>query len=303
MQRLLIAACFLFCTLNCFAQNLVNDSTVQVVAYWKKGDKARFSVTKTSIKQNGAQVDSKDSVSNIAQLEIIAASEQSYTISWKFLKSNQAIKFDKESSFSKASWLSFNQHFQYKTTELGEFSELINWKQVQANAYNTIDKIVSELKNTPTSAMLNSSKKIFSTKEGIEEVIMKDIQSYHNLYGGAFTLGQKLSAPITVPNFLGGDPFPATLSVELTGIYPDQGYCTFTVNQELDKEKVTEAINRWAEKSGKPKDVKIPSINITDTQQYKMDLKSGWMLELKTHRLVKSDDTALIETLLIKWVE
>ena len=47
------------------------------------------------------------------------------------------------------------------------------------------------------------------------------------------------------------------------------------MKQVLDKEKLTKELNAWMEKIGKPKDSKLPLVNLIDEYDFEIELKKG----------------------------
>jgi hypothetical protein len=292
---------FFFLSPIVWGQNEVTDSTTTIIGYWEKGDKVRFAFTQATEKYRNGVIYAKNSSNCFIDLTILEATETSYTINWKY----SDIKLKEQDSnplLPKLIKLTEGLDIQYKTDEMGAFKELLNWQEVRTFVSNLLDKMRNEAKVKQIEPELEQMKKIFSTKESMEEVIIKDIQVFHSLYGGMYKLKEKLSVDTQLPNILGGEPFPATLSVEMTSLKPEENYCKITINQTVDKVKSTKIINDWLIKINpdKAKNAKMPNISVDDFNIYEFDLKSGWITYLINKRTGIADNEKKVESIEFK---
>jgi hypothetical protein len=279
-----------------WGQNVVTDTTATVVAYWQKGDKTQLSLTMTKEKYEDGLLKLKSSSTSIVDIFIADATEKSYTIHWKYssVKINEA----KENPFAiKLAKLSEGLTVIYKTNEMGTFDQLVNWKEIQNFIFASIDKIGKEFNTMESKKELDLIKNIYTTKESIEQAVLKDIQLYHNIYGGEYKLKEKLVAASVVPNFLGGDPLPSTLTVEMTDLKPKANYCKIQVHQDIDTAKITKVLNDWFKKvsDGKSGETRIPTVGVSDFFIFEVELISGWISRAYSKRTVIADNIKNID--------
>lgn len=291
MQRLFIALSFLLFAWQGKTQNLVNDSTVTTISYWKKGEKSKLSIIKVKKEWEKGELRKTDSNSYQAELSVLEAGTSYYTMQWKYLTPSQALP--QNNALQKVLFTGLS--FKYRITEMGEFENLQNWQEVQRYVYKTINILAAQEKNTKTKELLTTElKMLFGSKESIETVVLKEVQLYHNIFGSSYQLNEQLKAKMELPNFLGGDPLPAVGTVELSEINAVENYCTVKVTQQYDKEKLTEALNAWAQRLAK-KDLKMPLLSLEDVVLYKIELSTGWILSINSQRTITVDDTIVKE--------
>lgn len=295
IKNSLIVLCLLSGTLL-NAQNVITDSSTTIIGYWDKGDVFNFNLSqkKESLKNNNI-VSTERSGSKV-RLTVAEAGTDFYILNWQYISivpdETQAI----DSFMLTLLKTTESIDFKYKTSELGEFIELINWEEVRNAGLKILDDLTEEeKKDKKFLSILAEIKKVFSTKESIEQLIARDVQLLHNVFGGEYILNKKIIAPAELPNFLGGNPFPAVLTLEMTKLNPVNKSCHINFNQVLNEEKVTEELNAWAEKAGKPKDSKIPTIKISDDYNFEVDLKKGMIKKASSKRIVIIDDRSNIE--------
>lgn len=295
LKNSLIVLCLLSGTLL-NAQNVITDSSTTIIGYWDKGDVFNFNLSqkKESLKNN--KIVSTERSGSKVRLTVAEAGTDFYILNWQYISivpdETQAI----DSFMLTLQKTTESIDFKYKTSELGEFIELINWEEVRNAGLKILDDLTEEeKKDKKFLSILAEIKKVFSTKESIEQLIARDVQLLHNVFGGEYILNKKIIAPAELPNFLGGNPFPAVLTLEMTKLNPVNKSCHINFNLVLNEEKVTEELNAWAEKAGKPKDSKIPTIKISDDYNFEVDLKKGMIKKASSKRIVIIDDRSNIE--------
>ena len=277
------------------SQNVVTDSTATVVSYWDKGDIMKYSLLQKKEKYQEAKLISGGSSTSTIIITVIDASEKSYTLNWKCSQIKLNDLEVRDTLTLRLLQLVEGIDFRYKTNELGQFQELVNWEEVRNSVYLLIDKLGQQSGNSGINSALAEMKKIFSSKESIEQIILRDVQLLHNLFGGEYKLNEQITAESELPNFLGGNPFSAVLSVEMTELNRANNRCRIKMNQVVDKEKLTNELNDWMKKLGKPKDSKLPLINMTDEYDFAIELKKGIITRAYSSRVVEIDNTKSIE--------
>lgn len=288
----------LFLSVNCIAQNIVTDSTATVLGYWKKGDHARYSLQLTKEKYDkGKKISGGGSVSDI-DITVAEANDSGYTIHWKYSKITvQSAGAANNPLVDKFSRLVEGVTFKYTTEASGEFKELINWSKVNTMVNKTLDELVKLYPANEMKNVLEQTRSVFSSKEGMEQLLMKDMQLLHSIYGGEYTLHDKITAATQLPNFLGGNPFPAVLTIEMKKLDKINKTCHIIVEQVVDAEKAAKEIGAFLEKSGKPDNEKLPAqLDISDKNSFDVDLTTGWMKKVVFTRTAGAEGRRSVET-------
>ncbi len=279
---------------QCIAQNVITDTTATVIAYWNKGDKAKYSLKMTKEKyDNGKKLSGGTSVSDI-DITVADATDSTYTLHWKYSKINLPGYTNSDPLIEKLTKLVEGITFKYLTEQDGSFKELANYKEVQKAVNTSLDDF---LKMYPQKerAMIEQVKTVFTSRESIEELIMKDVQLVHNLYGGEYKLHEKLNAETQLPNVLGGNPFPAVLTIEMTKLDKLNKTCTINLDQLLDTDKAAKELNAFFEKTGSAAMEKLADLDISDKCAYDVDLVTGWMKKVVYTRTVVAEGKKNVE--------
>lgn len=280
----------------CFAQNTVTDSTATVLGYWKKGDKVSlaYKVRKQRFKDN--KLTSDNTTSYTVNVSVVEESAESYTLEWKCTGVKVSGTDAGNPVVGKYASLTEGLVMRYRTDAGGSFEELLNWQEVQKFSYASVERIFAGMDAPEIKSAIENTKKMFASKESIEQVTAKEVQLYHSLYGGEYKLKDKVVGETQLPNFLGGAPFDAVIRIEMTALDPRAKTCDISVSQQLDREKVTKALSDWINKMSNGKSTNLPDVDIADNSEYKVELPTGWIKSVKYKREVKSDDRRNIDT-------
>jgi hypothetical protein len=270
------------------------------VGYWQKGDVANFTLTQSKEQFDNKQLLIRGSSVSQIEIKVLFANTNSYILNWKYrdIKVNGNESQDEEEK--EFATLIKGINFIYKVSHYGEFQELVNWAEVQAAVIKIIDRLIAKAKNPNLQPALDQARTVFSTRENIERLIMKDIQLYHSIYGGEYPLNQKMAAETSLPNISGGNPFPATVELELYELDRKTNICKIRVVQTIDKKKAAGEIDAVLKKNGQLKGKN--SINITDEIKYEVELARGWVTRYVHNRSSEIGEKRNVETQELKRV-
>jgi len=192
----------------------VDTSSVSYVAYWSVGDSYDFKVRKTSMQWSGDSL-TKDEVSEYtANFEVIDSTENSYKVLWTY--SNELVNtWDiPDEMLSELSKYELNEVI-YTTTELGEFTAIENWEELAGmmrSMFNDIFRILAKDSQKDFDRMMQTVQpfmEMFSTKEGIEQMVLPELQLFHFPFGAMIPVGDTIRYEDLLPNLLGGEPIRA----------------------------------------------------------------------------------------------
>ena len=278
----------------CSGQNVFNDSLTTVIAYWNKGESKSFKFFKGRLKYENNELISSGSSTSDLLLTVIDSTETSYTIKWLIIDIHT--EEDDNPIVKDLIEMSKGLSIIYTTDELGIFSELINWREIQGFLNIAMDKLLlAKNEDKDFVEAFSKIRKTFSTKQAIEQVMINEIQLYHAPYGVIYKLNEIIEEETELPNILGGQPFPAILTCELTKIDMENSSCILKMSTIMNSEKSTEIIYNFikemSETMGNPPSEKseIPLISINDYYEFEIDLISGWTTRAYYERVVVSD--------------
>ncbi|MGB0890769.1 MAG: hypothetical protein ACPGUU_00360 [Flavobacteriaceae bacterium] len=244
MKKILYFICIIFCIKISHAQTeATTDSIAQknksisFISYWSVGDSYNYKITKTKqvYKEDKLTKDTKNEY--ISSFTVIDSTANSYTISWKYENDlGNTFKLPKELT-EKFSKYQFTE-IKYKTSELGEFQEIINWKEVSELMSKMIDDIVIVLSKDDNEAKkvldksMEAFKQLYSSKSGIEKLVLKELQYFHFPLGYEFDTTKPFYYDDQLPNMLGGSPMKAKAKIYFESVDFNDGFCV--MKQDLD---------------------------------------------------------------------
>jgi hypothetical protein len=125
--------------------------------------------------------------------------------------------------------------------------------------------------------------------------LLRDIALYHSAYGVEYSFTPQITET-TLPNFIGGDPWPAQVSLKLSKLNAKEDLAQVQINQEIDQVKAAAIIKQYIAKlsaaQGKelPKDALPSTIMIKDNTEFDIVLSSGWIKRAYMKRVAKVSD-------------
>jgi hypothetical protein len=291
-------------TIKLQAQINMADSTVQVVCYWDKGEKQNYSISLEKIKLKNGDTTSKEMTTYDVEVSVIGATKNSYTVQWEYknFKSNN----EEDLITKELSTLSKGMKVIYKTDELGNFIEVVNWKELRDFNQKTIAAIGKKYSNLPElGKILKQMENSFSSKEAIESISIKDIQQFHSFHGGKYKLKEEISDKIKVPNLLTNVPFDADFSLYLDEINETDNNFILRSSQAVDSEQLTEATFQYLSNMAKNMNITAPKRSDFKGLSNEIEVGSrihgtGWIVYSIQTTTVNSDNQTNIEERIIE---
>lgn len=257
-----------------------DEKTASVVSNWNVGDNKGLTVKIGKQKEANGKLTNEDITYDV-DIKVIGESEDGYTIEWVY----NNITYSGSNPFVKKLYkTSEGLKIVYTTGKDGMFKELVNWKEVQEHLYGALDLLESEFpENQAIKGLISQFKALYSSRDSIESTL-RDIQIYHSPYGGEYTLGEWTSTETTLPNHLGGYPFPAVIKTGMTELDLVKNRCKIVASQTIDPSRAAGAVKEFlrttADKSGGQtpyKESNLPAVDINDFFEYDVELNGGWV--------------------------
>jgi len=226
-------------TIPMFSQ--IDTTSVAFVAYWSVGDSYDFKVSKVKQQWKEGELTKDELQTYVANFTVIDSTETSYTINWSYendLGSTYNIPKELVDKFSKYKLT----NIVYQTSELGDFLEILNWKEIAAMTNNLFDDIIEvlgendEKKKEALSKAMDPLRQIYSSQQGVEQLVMKEIQSFHFPMGLEFDITEPLVYEEELPNMFGGKPIKANAKLYFENVDFEEGFCTIKQEMALDPE-------------------------------------------------------------------
>lgn len=241
MKKIFSLIALLIISTNLFCQQ--DTTRVPFVAYWTMGDSYNFKVTKINQQWKEGELTKDKKEEYLASFTVIDSSANSYTIRWAFenyLNDSYDIPDEYKEIFSKYDIL----EILYATNELGAFNEILNWEELGKTLSTMIDELVEvlgkdnkELYDILVKTM-QPVKEIFSSKNGIENFVVRELQFFHFPLGIEIDAKEPFFYVDELPNMFGGNPIKANAKLYIDTVDFEEGFCVLNQEQSLDQNDV-----------------------------------------------------------------
>ena len=239
MKSKLLLLSLLLTSLFSFAQ--IDSTKVQFVAYWSIGDSYDFKVTKVKQQWKAGKQTKDEENSYTVNFKVVDSTATSYTIDWTFqneLLDNYKLPEKIAEKIEEYRFLKV----QYKTSEVGDFLEIINWKEIGQKMNKMFDLIINadsktdKKKKEEIKVNMQQFKEMYSSKEGVEQLILKEIQYFHMPLGREYETAEPVYYEEDIPNIFGGDPIKANGKLYFEAIDYEENFCILKNEMTLDPE-------------------------------------------------------------------
>lgn len=287
-----------------FGQINMNDSTVQVVAYWDNKEKQTYAISDEKYKVNGKDTTGRELITYEVDVTVKDSTAKSYTIEWYY----KNYTCSSTNAFTKKLCaVSQNLSVLIKTDEMGAFVEVINWKEIRDYIKNSTNTLKTEFKDTPKiDEIVDQVLSLFTSKEAIQSAAIKDIQQFYTYHGGKYKLGEEVTAKMKLPNLFGGDPFDAEVTVKLDEINVEDGNSIIRMWQSVDSKQLTEATYKYLKDLAKttgtkpPKRDEIPPLKNETRTASRIHGYSSWIIYSIETKEVSSETSTNVEERIIE---
>ena len=284
------------------AQINMNDSSFQAITYWDKGEVQNYSFTSEKIKIKGTDTTSKETTSYDIQITVLDSTEKNYVVQWVYKNMTTT---DKNPVVQKLTALNKDLKVIIKTDEMGILLEVVNWKEIKDFISKAVTTLSKDYENVPEMKKVFAQiTNLYSTKEGIENSAIKEIQQFHNFYGAKYKLGETLEGKLQLANMFGGKPFDADFTVFLDEINLDDSNVIVRSTQLVNKEQLTEETYKYMVKMADEMKVKPPKRDeLKDLKNETLVASrihtSGWIVySVKTTTINSGDITNIEESVI-----
>ena len=299
MKQLLLLAFTVLTSFTTLAQINPEDSTVQVIGYWDLKEKQTYEVTKEKYRVKDADTTHRELVRYEVDITIIDSSANTYTVEWLY----RHVSPGTDKSFErKLEGITNNRRVVIKTDEMGTIEEVVNWQEIRDEITKTTNILRKEFKHIPNiNLAVDKAEAMFSTKQAIESMAIKDIQQFYTFHGAKYALGEEVKGQLPIPNNLGGEPFSADITILLDEINEEDNNYVIWMWQTIDPEQLTEATYTFLKESApKSSGTTFPSRSEFPVMQNETTTAarihgSGWVLFSRETKEITADGTLAFE--------
>jgi len=299
MNQLQVLCFFLFLSGDIFGQINIQDSTVQVIAYWEMDETYDYSISLQRLQYSETDTILNETMTYEVEVSVIDSTTDAFTVKWfyKNFKTNSTTPITQKVASAAEDIV-----VEIIVDELGVIQGVKNWESIRDYMAESMDLLVEDLNSIPGGdKVLNQIKSNYGTKTSIEASAIQDAQQFHNFYGGKFKLKEVATGRIKVPNLYDNHlPFDSEVRVELESIDQENNHYLIRSIQEVNSEQLTEMTYQYLKEIALnldqefvPRESFQPLTNVIETVSLMHN--SGWVVESKLWKEVLYDGVTNLE--------
>ena len=248
MRKTLSLITILLISTNLFSQ--IDTTKIAFVSYWSIGDSYNFKISKIKKQWKEGKLTKDQKQDYIANFKVIDSTENSYIINWSYendLGNTYKIPEKLLDRFSKYKIT----EIKYKTSEVGYLIEILNWKEVGDTMNSMIVDIIEvlgdkdEMKKDALKTALQPFKQIYSSKQGVEQLVLKELQYFHFPMGLEYDITEPLLYDDELPNMLGGRPIKAKAKLYFENVDFEESFCVIKQELSLDPKDTKDLLKQF----------------------------------------------------------
>lgn len=174
MKNIILACICMLMPIGLSAQ-IMKDSTIQVVSYWRLGDTYKYEYQTSEYTVEGNDTIWGDSSHELFAIEVVDSTENGYVLKYTTIESSHDMK-DKEMEAIMKPVMDKYAHvpIYFSTTELGAFRDIAYWDKTEV----IVDSMITDVQN-------NMDKYYFPNGEK-EKMSPEDLQNFQNFINQLF---------------------------------------------------------------------------------------------------------------------
>lgn len=252
---------FILCTSACFSQS--ENLKIPFVAYWAIGDTYDFTISKIKTQWKNGEISKSDTSQYVARFEVLDSTASSYSIQWTTLETlaqTRSLPVEVRDAIATSDL----QNLTYTTDELGAFVSIENWEQISESMEMVFEELLEKmqeenkkLRGETFDNIMRPIVQAYTSKEGLEQNIFKELQFFHFPFGAEFTEGDTLFYEDYLPNMMGGEELTGIAKLYVEKVDPANAYCVLKRELDLDSKEVVKVLREAFAKMGlKDKELK-----------------------------------------------
>jgi hypothetical protein len=287
---------FLFLFLFAFASYSQTDTTaIPLVAYWSKGDSYQFKITKVQKQWKAEKLTKNDSSSYLVNFQVVEANKSSYKIKWIYTNNLTKDYNIPEKLVSRLSKYKVTEVI-YKTSETGVFQGIENWKEIgkmMKDLFSELIKLSEEEGKIADKEKFKSSMQsleaVYSSKEGLEQLVFKELPFFHFAFGYQFARNIPLLYEEQLPNMFGGAPIRGDTKVYVNSVKEENETFVLMKEMKLNPDDTKQMLTDLFKKMHVPaadlkKMMDNAQVDVTDSNRYEYNYGVGLPVHIETFR-------------------
>jgi hypothetical protein len=188
----------------------------------------------------------------------------------------------------------------YTTSEVGDFIAIENWEEISEMMTGVFSESIEymsengDLDEKEFTKIMQPIVDIYKSKEGIEQIALKEIQYFHFPMGLEYSTAEPVIYEDKLPNMFGGKYIRADAKIYFNYIDFDANYCVLIQEMKLNEKDTKRVLESLFQKMGLDNKatkaaMKDAKFNITDYNRYAYFYYPCIPYEIETSRITTVD--------------
>lgn len=262
----------------CAITSIGQTDSVDVIPYWENKETHVVKFKSSTTDSNDGEVSHFVSTFE-ARFTVKEATEKDYKVEWIY-KNIKLADNDPVLENQLISKLT-NVKLLIRLSDIGQFIELINVEEVKGIANKVVDEFIANTTtNPPMNAQFKLAKQLIASKQGLEIAILKQIKFYNFSFGYNYKINFVQTNKMKLPNPLGGQPFDALETVQLTKLDTMNSVCIIETSKIIDGKILKTAVMEYVTKATNSNPQVIEEMNkagleMTESTMQQIDYSVG----------------------------
>lgn len=205
----------LICSQIAYSQ-LLNNDTLQFIAYWEAGDSMIYEKNKYQFRENNKVIEKESNSNTIVRFDVLSQTDTNYILKYQIvsLQIDSSLQDQEDLSLYLAGMESIFSQLIYKieTTATGELVKVVNWEEIRTTLNTLINANIAMTGEPMSEEELVKMKatigKLMDSEEKVQNMIQKEMGFLFSMYGYEYSTKDTIEYEQLLPNPFGGPPFP-----------------------------------------------------------------------------------------------
>lgn len=303
MLRSILGSLLLLWVGQGMGQNVVNERTAQVIAYWDPGDVRHYDVLRVKEGRKPGRS------SFVITFRVLDATDSTYVVECLYsdLKVEAQLPEDERGRELMARLMNAAEGMRVvcTTDETGIPLALVNEQEVAEHVRSVLSHVLELASNATEREQMERAFSAVLNTQVLAQSALEDIGNLLFAFGVEYELGKKESVRTQIPSPLGGQPLSVRQEFTMTALDPGKATAHMSMTQRVDPEGLEEGLDRLMQGMGKEgmsaedrKEMEkvFRQMKVTDTMEMDIDLIGAWTRHARYVRVVEVKDHRDVDT-------
>ena len=283
---------------------------VEIAPKWKAGETRSYERVKSRRRTRGGKETQHVSGRTPVDLKVIEATDKGYVVRWTFGKTTSDDPGAERDPVARALvGLVEGMHVDLELDREATVLGVRNWKELQTKGRSIVETLAEArpgLDKETADRLRPALLAMMATRGQVEQLFTREPQPFFLAVGRTYTPGKPFEFDDTLPNPLGGPPFPAKARLGLKSYDPKTGRAVVEWTQATDPRAtgrvIAETLKQMARRLGNraPTAADLGDMKVEDRGEFVLDVKTGWPEHVTHTRKVTSGGSSQEDTLEIR---